>query len=272
VTGERNAALLEWYRTDRRDLPWRNTRDPYRILVSEVMLQQTQVARVIPRYLQFLERFPTVEDLAAAPLRDVLAEWHGLGYNGRGRRLWEAARAVTVGGWPADAASLRSLPGVGPYTAAAVASLAFDERVPAVDTNLRRVIGRWVGRPLSGRALRDAAVGLVPAESAAWNQAVMDLGATLCRPEGPRCGECPVAAWCADPTVPSAPSRQPPFRGSLRQVRGAIVRHLAEAPEATVVEIAAATGHPEDRVREAAEALAGDGLITAAGTAYRLGE
>jgi A/G-specific adenine glycosylase len=272
VIAGRSTALLDWYRTAGRDLPWRSTTDPYRILVSEVMLQQTQVPRVVPRYLRFLERFPTADDLAAAPLRDVLAEWHGLGYNSRARRLWEAARAVAADGWPSDAAGLRSLPGVGPYTAAAVASFAFGERVPAVDTNLRRVVARWLGRPLAGRALDEAAAALVPDESADWNQAVMDLAASICRPAAPRCSECPVAEWCADPTVPAVPSRQPPFRGSLRQVRGAIVRHLAEARQATAGEIAAATGHPEERVREAAEALAGDGLIAAAGPGYRLGE
>ena len=272
MTAERNAALLGWYRSAGRDLPWRNTGDPYRILVSEVMLQQTQVGRVIPRYRRFLERFPTLDDLAAAPLRDVLSEWHGLGYNGRARRLWEAARAVAAVGWPADAAGLRALPGIGPYTAAAVASFAFGERVAAVDTNLRRVIGRWLGRPISGRALREAAAGLVAEDSAAWNQAVMDLASSVCSPARPRCHECPVAAWCTDPTVAPAPSRQPPFQGSLRQVRGAIVRHLAGTPQATAGEIAAASGHPEDRIREAADALTRDGLIAAAGSVYRLGE
>ena len=133
------AAVLEWYRADRRDLPWRLTRDPYAILVSEVMLQQTQVARVVPRYEAWLERWPDAASLAAASPAEVLTEWVGLGYNRRALRLREACVVVARDGWPRDAAGLRALPGIGPYTAAAVASFAFDEQVAAVDTNVSRV-------------------------------------------------------------------------------------------------------------------------------------
>src|SRR4051812_19383931 len=180
-------SLLEWYAREARDLPWRRTRDPYAILVSEVMLQQTQVARVVPRYEAWLERWPTAKSLAAAPVADVLAEWVGLGYNRRALRLREACAVVARAGWPRDAEGLRRLPGVGPYTAAAVASFAFGQRVAAVDTNVRRVAQR---------------IGVAPAEllperrHADWNQAAMELGARVCRARAPSCDGCPAAPWC----------------------------------------------------------------------------
>jgi A/G-specific adenine glycosylase len=195
VAGERVEALLAWYARAARDLPWRRTRDPYALLVSEVMLQQTRVARVVPRYERFLERFPDAGALAAAPPRDVLSEWSGLGYNRRALALQAAARAVAGGGWPAD---LAALPGVGPYTAAAVASFAWNAELAAVDVNVRRVIERWDGRRHAGRALAARAAALLPAGRAAtWNQAMMELGATVCTARRARCGACPVAAWCA---------------------------------------------------------------------------
>ena len=268
--GERNQALLDWYRSHGRDLPWRATTDPYRILVSEVMLQQTQVTRVVPIYERFLARFPTVEALAASPLADVIEAWRGLGYNTRARRLRDAARAIVSTGWPTDSAGLKRLPGVGPYTAAAVASFAFGERVAAVDTNLRRVLSRWLGAPLSGERLADATTDELPEGAAPWNQAVMDLGATLCRPRRPRCDECPVEPWCADPTVYEPPPKQPPFAGSDREVRGAVLAAVRSTAWQDGGAIAAAADHPVTRVEMAIAALAKDGLVDVGPKGVRL--
>ena len=175
-------ALLRWYERERRDLPWRRTSDPYAILVSEVMLQQTQVARVVSRYEAWLERWPTVASLAAAPLEHVLREWVGLGYNRRAVRLWEAARVVARDGWPER---LDDLPGVGPYTAAAVGSFAFGRQEVALDTNARRVFAR-LGAPLAPP----------PGRAAEFNQATMELGATVCTARAPRCLACPLREQC----------------------------------------------------------------------------
>src|SRR3954453_4099783 len=194
--GALRGALLRWYDRERRDLPWRRTTDPYAILVSEVMLQQTQVARVVPRYQQWLERWPDAASLAAASRGEVLAAWVGLGYNRRALALHGAARAVARDGWPAD---LRTLPGVGPYTAAAVASFAFGAQVAAVDTNAMRVAERL------GRGTPEALVA--PGRAAEWTQAAMELGATVCAARTPRCDACPVAAWCASAGRPVAKAR-----------------------------------------------------------------
>jgi A/G-specific adenine glycosylase len=202
-------ALLAWYERVRRPLPWRFTRDPYALLVSEVMLQQTQAGRVTGRWEAFLARFPDPVALAAAPARDVLAEWSGLGYNRRALALQAAAREVAARGWPDD---LRSLPGVGPYTAAAVASFAWDAEVAAVDTNARRVIERWDGVARTPAALARRAADLLPAGRAApFNQAIMELGATVCTARRPRCGECPVKAGCATRRA-GGPGGGPPGR------------------------------------------------------------
>jgi A/G-specific adenine glycosylase len=244
------AALLGWYARARRDLPWRRTTDPYAILVSEVMLQQTQVARVVPRYLEWLERWPTAAALAAASRAEVLAAWVGLGYNRRALALHAAAVAVARDGWPAD---LRTLPGVGPYTAAAVASFAFGAQVAAVDTNARRVADRL-------RRGGPAAL-LAPGRAAEWNQAAMELGATVCTARAPRCGGCPVAAWCASAGRPAAPSgpRVPRraaerFEDTNRWVRGRVVAALA-AGEGLPADIA-----PE-RLERAVAGLLHDGLV-----------
>ncbi|HEV8238468.1 MAG TPA: A/G-specific adenine glycosylase [Thermoanaerobaculia bacterium] len=197
--------LLEWYRRNRRDLPWRRTRDPWAIWVSEVMLQQTRVEHVVAYFGPFLERFPTVHALADAPLDDALARWSGLGYYRRLRLLHRAAQRVMEGGGtiPSTAEQLRRLPGVGDYTAAAVASIAFDERVPVLDGNVVRVMARRlacdedVARPAVRRRLRDAAAELLEAAAPGdSNQALMELGATVCTPVAPRCGECPLATGC----------------------------------------------------------------------------
>jgi A/G-specific adenine glycosylase len=256
----RAEALLDWYSRVARDLPWRRTRDPYALLVSEVMLQQTQVARVVPRYEAWLARFPSVYDLASAPVADVLKEWSGLGYNRRALALQAAGRVVVADGWPGDAAGLRALPGVGPYTAAAVASFAWDEPVAAVDTNVRRVVGRWDGLERGPRDVSERAAELLPpGRAAAWNQAVMELGATVCRARAPRCGVCPVAVGCATrarggpaPSARSASSR-PRFEDTDRWARGRVVAALtggADPPELA----------PERRARVLA-GLERDGLV-----------
>jgi A/G-specific adenine glycosylase len=215
MTGGPNELLLTWYAENGRDLPWRHTRDPYAILVSEVMLQQTQVERVVPRYHAWLVRWPTVEALAQASAADVIREWQGLGYNRRGLNLHRAALAIAEHGWPDD---LTQLPGVGPYTAAAVGCFAFGEDVLPVDVNVERVQRR------TGAQFR--------ATSA---QALMDLGATICLARIPRCGECPLAAVCPSRGVREEPARkQGPFEGSFRQRRAATLRMVAETPSALV--------------------------------------
>jgi A/G-specific adenine glycosylase len=190
--------LLAWFKKSRRALPWRQEpRDPYRTWVSEVMLQQTRVDVVLPYYARFLERFPTLAALSAAPLDDVLALWSGLGYYARARNLHKAAQAAG-GGLPSTSAELRALPGFGPYTAAAVASLAFGEPVPLVDGNVARVFARL--HRLEGDAREQswklAAQHLPKDRAGEFNEALMELGALVCTPRNPRCGECPLASQC----------------------------------------------------------------------------
>jgi A/G-specific adenine glycosylase len=204
-------ALLAWYREHGRDLPWRRTRDPYAILVSEVMLQQTQASRVVPRYLAWLERWPTADALAAASTADVIREWQGLGYNRRALNLQRAAREVVRCGWPDD---LTELLGVGPYTAAAVACFAFGRSVLPEDVNVRRV------RDRTGNEFDHTCA-----------QALMDLGATICIARVPRCGACPLSSACPSRGRRYEPERkQPPFEGSFRQRRARALRLIAEAP------------------------------------------
>jgi A/G-specific adenine glycosylase len=247
--------LLKWYARSARDLPWRRTTDPYAVLVSELMLQQTQVARVVPKYEAWLERWPTPAALAAAPREAVLAEWVGLGYNRRALALWEAARIVARDGWPED---LRELPGVGPYTAAAVGSFAFGRQEVAVDVNVARVLAR-VGAPLAPPAGR----------AADFNQAMMELGATVCRARSARCPACPLAAGCASAGRPVAPAppqraRRPRFEDTNRWVRGRVVAALA-AGGPLPPDIAA------QRLEPALEGLVRDGLIRRSGGTYALG-
>ena len=194
--------LLAWYDRMRRDLPWRRTRDPYAIWVSETMLQQTQVAAVLPYFERFLARFPTLADLAAAEEDAVLAAWSGLGYYRRVRHLQEGARRVMEGHGgtvPQDPAALRALPGVGPYTAGAIASIAFGREEAVLDGNVRRVLARWTADPGEGgdarfwQLARSLVAGPRPGD---WNQALMELGATVCTPQAPACGRCPVPAHC----------------------------------------------------------------------------
>jgi A/G-specific adenine glycosylase len=260
VDAERNVALLTWYGERKRALPWRQHTDPYAVLVSEFMLQQTQAARVAPFFERFMGRFPTLESLAEAPLGDVLEAWAGLGYNGRAMRLREAAQRIMVTGWPDDLVGLQELPGVGPYTAAAIASFAFGMRVAAIDTNLRRVLSRWYGEPLDGALLRSAAEAALADDAASWNQAMMDLGATTCRPRNPLCEECPVEEWCSGPQAYVSPHPQARFEGSARQLRGAIVRAVVRAPQ-TFEDLRRETGFPTEEIELALDDLEDEGLI-----------
>jgi A/G-specific adenine glycosylase len=191
--------LLGWFDREKRSLPWRGERDPYRILVSEIMLQQTRVAVVKDRYKKFLLEFPTVERLARAREQTVLAAWSGLGYYRRARALHAAAKQIVrSGGFPRSSARLADLPGVGRYTAGAVASIAFDEPAPVVDGNVQRVLRRFLKRDLSNQqSWQAAAQFLDPGRPGDFNQAMMELGALLCLPAQPLCGKCPVAVLCA---------------------------------------------------------------------------
>jgi A/G-specific adenine glycosylase len=231
--------LLAWFSENGRDLPWRETNDPYAVLVSEVMSQQTQVERVVPRWRRWLERWPTVEALAAASAADVIREWQGLGYNRRALALHRAAQQVAAHGWPED---LTGLPGAGRYTADAVSSFAFGRPVLPVDVNVRRV---------SERTRHDF--------SPAAAQALMDLGKTVCLARVPRCGVCPLAAACPSRGRRFEPSRrQSPFEGSFRQRRAAALRAVV------------AGSRPRDD--EAVASLARDGLVRVDGDAVSLPE
>jgi len=222
---------MAWFDTSGRDLPWRRTGDPYAILVSEVMLQQTQVDRVVPRYLAWLERWATVESLAAASPASAIREWQGLGYNRRAVNLHRAATRIAAEGWPDD---LTVLPGVGPYTAAAVRRFAFNENVLPVDVNVARV-------------LRRTRATFSPAAA----QALMDLGATICLARIPRCPVCSLARECPSRGIRDEPARkQGPFEGSFRQRRAATLRLVAESSR-----------HLAELDREAVASLRHDGLV-----------
>ncbi len=230
--------LLAWYDRERRDMPWRRTTDPYRVWVSEIMLQQTTVAAVTPKFERFVARFPDLAALAAAPLDDVLAAWSGLGYYRRARNLHRAAGVVVDeldGALPDEVAGLAALPGIGRYTAGAIASIAFGRAVPLIDANVARVLCRLFevrGDPRSGPVERDlwARAGeLVPAERPGdWNQALMELGARVCTPEEPGCDACPLAEACAardagvERELPELPPKAP---YAEREDVSAIVRH-----------------------------------------------
>jgi A/G-specific adenine glycosylase len=252
------AALLEWFAISRRELPWRHTRDPYRIMVSEIMLQQTQVDRVLPKYKAFLDAFPTLEALACAPTADVIRAWAGLGYNRRAVNMQRAARAVVEqygGQFPRDIAALLRLPGIGPYTAGAIACFAFEQDVAFMDTNIRRVIQRLFVGPeeslVAGEAqlLGIAETAVPPGQGWAWNQAVMELGALICTATAPACWRCPLQGHCrayaarraADEQIfsngtPPDPRRQrrvaerreAPYAGSSRFYRGRVVDVLRQ--------------------------------------------
>jgi len=232
--------LLAWFSRNGRDLPWRKTRDPYAILVSEVMLQQTQVERVIPRWLAWLERWPTPDVLAQAAPADVIRAWQGLGYNRRAVNLHRAAQVVAATGWPDD---LTELPGVGPYTAAAIRNQAYGEPVLPVDTNVARIQER------TGHAFGPYAL-----------QALFDLGATVCLARVPRCDACPLAERCPARGRRYEPLRkQSRFEGSFRQRRAALLRVIA------------AEAQPVEALdRDAVDSLLRDGLVEQSGELVRL--
>ncbi len=277
-TGEANppiAALLRWYGPRRAAYPWRGA-DPYGVWVSEVMLQQTQAARVAPAYLEFIRRFPDVHALAATPRADVLRAWGSLGYPRRAVALSEAAHRMVRdhgGRVPDDPAVLAGLPGIGPYTAAAIAALGYGRPVAALDTNVRRV----TSRSLLGREPHHVAAPDLAAAAGDWLragrpgdvlQALMDLGRTVCRPV-PRCVSCPLADACRFRLEGGVPERgrrrQPAYAGSLREVRGAVLRALRSGRSggASISGLAVATGFGAERVTRAVRGLAADGVVAA---------
>ena len=253
--------LARWYETHgRHDLPWRRTRDPWAVLVSEVMLQQTQVARVLAAWPGFIERFPVPTVMAEAGVGAVISAWGRLGYPRRARRLWESAVLISDAGWPAD---LTELPGVGRYTAGAIRAQAGDADVPAVEVNVRRVVQRVEGSRLSERAAEDASVrvgrGLRGRDRLL---ALMDLGATVCTPRAPACPSCPLRRRCATrgPLADEVTVRQPAFEGSFRQRRGIVMAQLRAEPRVAIAELDA----------EALASLVADGLADVSGSEAHL--
>ena len=231
------SALLTWYREHKRDLPWRENRDPYRVWLSEVMLQQTRVAAVIDYYREFLRLFPTVEKLAAARESNILAAWSGLGYYRRARMLHAAAKAVVRehgSKVPSSAARLSDLPGIGRYTAAAIASIAFDEPVPVVDGNVERVLSRLSGKQMFGERAWSAAGELLdPGHPGDFNQAMMELGATVCTPRTPMCQSCPIVELCA--TRSELPRSRKSPKQEKREIHYALFRRSEKRRVARVL-------------------------------------
>ena len=253
--------LARWYETHgRHDLPWRHTRDPWAVLVSEVMLQQTQVARVLAAWPEFIGRFPEPTVMADAGVGAVIGAWGRLGYPRRARRLWESAVLIARAGWPED---LTELPGVGRYTAGAIRAQADNANIPAVEVNVRRVVQRVEGTRLSERAAEDASVrigrGLRGRDRLL---ALMDLGATVCTPRAPACPSCPLRRRCATrgPLPDEVTARQPAFEGSFRQRRGIVMARLRAEARVTIAELDA----------PALESLVRDGLAVISDTDARL--
>jgi A/G-specific adenine glycosylase len=296
-----SARLLAHYRRTARDLPWRRTHDPYQVLVSEVMLQQTQASRVTPAFDRFVRRFPTLEALAAASLGAVLREWSGLGYNRRARDLHRIAR-LSTGGLPRTVAELDALPGIGAYTAGAIACFAFGQRVAFADTNIQRVLGRFfLGRPGTNKETVALDAAAMPKRSSdLWHHALMDLGATLCKPTNPKCDACPLSIGCkargrtgtaarllrvaaggslrrgarqreakgtAAVRYQDRALRPAAYKDTDRRIRGSIVKALTRR-DMTVSAMRKEIG--DERVGRLTEALVADGLVERAGKRYRL--
>ena len=273
-------ALLNWGLPQLRDLPWRHTRDPWAVLVSEVMLQQTQAHRVIPKWHAFVSAYATPAQCADAALGDVLELWLGLGYPRRARSLQMAAQQIcALGEFPRTLDGLLALPGVGAYTARAVLAFAFEIDAAVVDTNIARVYARVGGVPLTARQVQAAAdIALPVGYSWEWNQCLMDLGATLCRPLNPACGSCPLESHCAwrgvgdDPAIGSAgvSTRQSRFAGSDRQGRGRLMKAIADGP-VPAQRLAYAMGWPDqhERAGRVAATLVADGLVVLDNQWYR---
>lgn len=278
LTSERapqGVALLTWFAAVGRDLPWRRTRDPWAVLVSEVMLTQTQVARVVPKYEALLARFPDAAACAAAPAGEVVTMWSGLGYNRRALNLHRTACALIDqhgGRVPDDLSALLALPGIGPYTARAILAFAYEADIGVLDTNAARVLARWAGRPLGRTEAQVLADDVVPAgEGWAWNQAMLDLGATICTARNPGCDGCPVRSGCRwaivgfpqpDPASGTG-ARQSRFEGSDRQGRGRLVDALRSGPVSNQpFDLARVMGWPDDpgRAVRVADGVVADGL------------
>ena len=295
--------LLRWYRSHGRfALPWRTLRDPYRTVVSELMLAQTQVDRVVPSFEAFVARFPDFHALGRASPADVLREWKGLGYNSRAVRLHRLAKVVVErhrGALPSERDELRSLPGIGPYTAAAIRAFAFDIDDAPIDTNVRRIVHRLFfaleyPRAAAPHELEARARALVPPGRAHdWNSALMDLGATICTARAPKCLLCPLRAQCAAAPIDAAklerlraavkrrtPQESIPFERTPRHARGRIVDRLRELPPGERISLIelhhaiapAISGRSVEEVREFVAALARDGLVTHDGTGVALRE
>ncbi|MEK7632107.1 MAG: A/G-specific adenine glycosylase [Patescibacteria group bacterium] len=280
--------LLHWYAKHQRDLPWRRTKNPYYIVVSEVMLQQTQVDRVVPKYRAFLKKFPTLQKLAHAPQGQVIAAWSGLGYNRRARNLHQLAQQVVRnygGKLPRTPQELQTLPGIGPYTAAAVACFAFAAPVALVEVNVRRVLGRLyhgVRGPatLTEPAVWKLAARQVPKQSVAWNSALMDFGATVCIARLPKCATCPLQARCAAyPAVlnqaPAPKKSTAPFTDSDRFWRGRIIHrlHVRQKQLKTLRTLQAyffTQGLPGQRFRALLKRLVAEKLVEQRGRAVSL--
>jgi len=265
--------LLTWTATELRDLPWRSTRNPWHVMVSEIMLQQTQVSRVIDRYRDFVVRFPTPPDCAAGSVAEVIELWAGLGYNRRAVNLWKAADAITeqhAGLVPEDLASLLALPGIGPYTARAVLAFAFEQDVGVVDTNVGRLLARWTGASLGAAQAQELATNYVPkGQGWLWNQSLLDFAVAVCGKRNPACERCPLIDSCTwaghgpDPAVSSAgvSGKQSRFEGSERQVRGRIVEALRQGPlRLADLERFGRSSDTLEAVESIADGLVADGL------------
>lgn len=266
-------AIRAWWPDIARPLPWRASRDPWEVVVSEVMAQQTQIDRVIPKWHAFLERFPTVEVAAGATAGEVIELWDGLGYNRRALNLHKCAQAVVAqhgGAFPSSLPELLALPGIGPYTARAILAFAFEHDVAVVDTNVGRVLARVTGATLCPKEAQAQADRLVPERAGwEWNQAILDFGAMICPKRAPKCSECPTRSLCAwagvgpDPAVGSASvsAKQSTFEGSDRQARGELVRRLRSGP-VLVVDVADVFDFgDETRTSRVLESLLRDGLV-----------
>ncbi len=288
-------SLLNWYRRNARVFPWRvRDVDPYVVVVSEIMLQQTQAQRVTEALPRFLEQFPTVHALAQATNAQMIRQWKGMGYNSRALRLRDAARMIVLrhdGVVPSDVDALRELPGIGPYASASIATFAYNKRVPVLDVNVRRVYSRWMRRQRttidveSDNVLTQFAMNVIPARSASrWHHAVMDLGATICTARKPLCTSCPMADLCPSAHVLEHAQRakraEPMFRGEPQRLwRGRFVNALREAPAglppSALVAAAGATRLANDEqawFRALIDALVRDGVVERSGRRIRLAD
>ncbi len=234
------------------------------------MLQQTPAARVVAFYERFVLEFPTIQELASAPLSAVLRAWNGLGYNRRAHNLHTTAALISTNGWPTSTNKLMELPGIGIYTARALSCFAFGRDEVPIDTNLRRVLSRWHGKALTGKTLQKIAeIDSDSSKMADWTQAVMDLGSSICTARAPSCQNCPVSRWCKGPGTYVPPRVQTRFEGSIRQLRGAIIRRLVTG-DAKKHDLVKSSGFPSETVSLALQDLVQEGLVERGRDKYRL--